>query len=192
MDECIKCLKRLINFGVDSEEKLTNQELKLKMSQFRKNLKFEDYVSLFNKVDSLITENVGSIDLDILIRYLIEFIRSYSEIEDNVHNMPKSIQSIYYSYYKFYGILLKLEQIENYDFCAIKPFENILENYFKILDDFNNNLFINCYYSFIEIINVKINSYINKIDQEGNSFKNSISFSLLEALENRLNNIKGR
>ncbi len=182
-------LKNLINFGIKDSEELTREERIKRMTSFRNSLSIQKYANLFQNIsEDLLNDKID--DKGKVIDLLIEFIRSYSVLEDNIEKMPKLIITLYKSHMNLIRLIISLELIENLEFVVPKPFTETALNYLDYLDNEENQLYINYNYEKIAKFNKRLFQYLEKKDENNCLYQNSIDNDLINTLNSKLNSLK--
>jgi len=185
-------LNTLINFGIPDGLELSREERISRMKEFRDTLSYEKYEELFKEIEEyLLNEKVSLLDKDTTLTTLLEFIRSYPILEDNINKFSITIQQFYNNFIDFRRLLILFEQLYYFDITRPLEFEEIMNSYFEYLDNPQNELFIHIYYSKIEKFNKSILDYLNKTDFNGikhiDNINNPELISLLKSKINDLN-----
>lgn len=188
----IKILNTLINFGIEENEELTREERFKRMQDFRSNLCYEKYEYLFLELDEyLFNENVSLSSKDTTLTTLLEFIRSYPILENNIDKFPINIQNFYNNFIDFRRILILFEQIYYCDITKTTDFADVMNMYFDFLDDLANELFIHICYLKIENLNKSILDYLNKTDFNGIKHIDNINNpELINLLKTRISDLQ--
>ncbi len=182
-------LKNLINFGIKDSEELTREERIKRMTSFQNSLSIQKYANLFQNIsEDLLNDKID--DKGKVIDLLIEFIRSYSVLEDNIEKMPKLIITLYKSHMNLIRLIISLELIENLEFVVPKPFTETALNYLDYLDNEENQLYINYNYEKIAKFNKRLFQYLEKKDENNCLYQNSIDNDLINTLNSKLNSLK--
>jgi len=182
-------LNKLISFGIDSNEELTLEERKIRIKEFRETLSYEKYSDLFNKLqDYILNDKVFPEEKETIIFLVIEFIRSFPKLEDNIELFPNTIKILYKSFIDFKRLNILFERVYYSDICMAIDYIEIVNDYFEFLDNPNHELFIHDCYSRITMFNEMLIEYLDKTDFEGIKHRDTINNSELEMLlKERLN-----
>ena len=185
-------LNDLINFGISKSEELTYEERRIRMDDFRSSLSYEKYESLFLELENfLLNEEVSLNDKDITLTNLLEFIRCYPKLEDNIQKFPITIQKLYQNFLDFKRILVFFDLVNESDITRTLDFEFMANLYLDFLNNPEYELFIHINYSKIEKLNKDILNYFNKTDFNGiKNIDNINNQELINVLKDKMNDLK--
>jgi len=175
----ISMFKKLNNFGIDADEKLSDEEIKNRMSQFRKSLTFNDYKKLFDDLEKyLLSFNVLKSEKQEVMILLLEFIDLYYGIQKHLDEFPLTIKNLYKSHSKLNGYKALMENANKYEFPAVDEFERLILIYLDYLDDMNNDFFIQICSSIISKFNDDLIVYLNR-EYNGKKFAEYLNRDLI-------------
>lgn len=177
----INKLNTLINFGISNEENLTHEERRVRLSEFRENLSYEKYSDLFNELESyILNEENDFLEKEQVIYSLIEFIRSFPKLEDNIDLFPITIKSLYKGFIEYKNLNILFEQVYYSDICMVVDYNNIVNSYLEFLDKPCNDVFIHYCYSKVIELNKRLVDYLDKTEMNGMKNRDIINNSELE------------
>lgn len=174
-------LNTLINFGISNEELLTHEERKVRLHDFRSTLSYEKYSDLFNELESyILNEENDFLEKEQVIYSLIEFIRSFPKLEDNIELFPNSIKTLYNGFIEYKNLCVLFEQVYYSDICMIVDYNDIVNSYLEFLDKPLNDLFIHYCYSKVIELNKRLIDYLDKTEMTGMKNRDVINNPELE------------
>ena len=182
MNSLVNRLKVLNNFGINDNEELTPIERINRIKEFRGNMNYENYQSIFVETVNFLNNAESSLeDKNLIVLNIINLIRNFTVLEDNINNFPLEIQILYSSYMELKRIKqhfeLSANSISNYDEIV-----SIVNNYLDYLNNENHKYLISNCPSLIENFNKTIFAYMEKENELGIKHKEYISTNLINQL----------
>lgn len=189
----IKELKKIINFGIDEEEILTNEERIRKSELFNSNFDYKNYLSLLSDIQSLLLSDISITEKEEIIKNVLDFICTYVNVEENVEQLPIIIKSVYYSYYNLSSLVILIEDIFNDEYTNVIDFEDVVIKYMDFLESIENEFYIHNCYSNINKFNQMLLNYLKKTDFDGVKHEDNINNpELINLLKIKINNLEER
>ena len=191
MTNYVNELNKLINFGISLNEDLTIEDRRNRIKEFRETLSYEKYSKLFNELENYILDNeIASDEKEKVIFLVLEFIRSFTRLEDNIDLFPNNIKILYNSFNEYNAIYILFEYIYYNDVCMVADYLNIVERYLSFLENPIHELFIHECYSRITILTESMINYLDKTDFNGVKHRDTINNHELEnRLKEKLDNL---
>lgn len=188
----INILNKLINFDISNNEELTIEERRRQIKEFRNSLSYEKYSNLFNELENyILNEEIDMLEKESVIYLIIEFIRSFPILEDNINSFPSNIKLLYKSFIEYKDINLLFEQVYYTDICMVFDYIDVVNRYLDFLDKPSNELFIHYCYSKVLSLNKKLLEYLDKKEMNNHTNREIINNEELEnSLINSLNVLK--
>lgn len=182
MNSLVNRLKVLNNFGINENEELTPVERINRIKEFRNNMNYENYQSIFVETVNFLNNAESSLeDKNLIVLNIINLIRNFPALEDNINYFPLEIQILYSSYMELKGIKqhfeLSANSISNYN-----DIESIINDYLDYLNNENYKYLISNCPSLIENFNKTIFDYLEKKNESGIKHKEFISVNLINQL----------
>ena len=191
INEILKEINLIIDFGISKSEKLTREERISRMQKFREELSVEKYSDLFIKIENtLLDDEVLVEEKDLLISEFLNMLSYYVTLQESYEKFPELLKQIFISHNLYKRLCILMKVINDYDVPMPLDFEEILLDYFDFLENPDNEFFIHNCYSKIDIFNKIILDYLNKKDYNNKKFEDSINKpELISLFKTKINEI---
>jgi len=187
MNKYYEILKRINNFGIEEDEILTHEERQKRMSEFRKK-KLVEYKELILEIERYLFENNNDdLDKEKVIIELADVLRNHFRTE--INQLPISIQKLYSSHYTFNNMGILFDNIKDVEFCAYKPYEDILYDFLEYIHNEQNETYIHFCYTNIRNFFQQLSDYLEKEDKNHNKYKNMVNIDLFNYLNEKLKDL---
>lgn len=176
INEILKEINLIIDFGISKSEKLTREERISRMQKFREELSVEKYSDLFIKIENtLLDDEVLVEEKDLLISEFLNMLSYYVTLQESYEKFPSLLKQLFLSHSSYKRLCILMEAINDYEFAARSNFEEILLDYFEFLENPNNEFYIHYCYSKIDNFNKVILGYLEKRDLDNRKFEDVIN-----------------
>ena len=191
INEILKEIKIIINFGILDNEKLTREERMARMKRFREELSVEKYSDLFVKIENMLLDDKILVDeKDLLASEFLNLLSYYTSLQDNYDKFPPLLKQLFESHNLYKRLCILLEVISSYEFATPKDFEQIILDYFDFLENPSNEFYVHYCYSKIDKLNKMILEYLSRKDFENRTFEDVINNpELIESFKNKMNEL---